>query len=220
MLQTKTSLRRYSSWITQPHVQNLQFRSTQTLLWVIKSTEALFKKESWKQLPTWNPQKQLNRAVLVMTRLCLRYFESILSLCSQSVSQLHSCHAHNRSECTGFGLQPPLRLFFAESNASTPCNSDQMKSLSKVWPIVGFLAEQAALGATNFALGTMWTLLTAGKWVRKWVGLSKMWSGWGKIPKRLCQDCHWLTHFKGIWFAFLYYSLWWISGISWLLQII
>lgn len=127
-----------------------------------------------------------------MTRLCLRY-KYFFTLQPESASDgLHSCHAHNRSECAGFGLQSPLRPFFfyAESNASTPCNSDQMKSLSKVWPIVSLLAEQATLSATNFALKAMWSLLTAGKWVRKWVGLSKMWAGWGKIP----VDSACLTH--------------------------
>ena len=94
----KPFLRRFTSWITEPHVQQLQLRSTQTLSWVTQRSQVhwdhFFLKESWKQLPTWIPQKQQNRALLVMTRLRLRYFESVLSFCSQSLP--HCCRARNR----------------------------------------------------------------------------------------------------------------------------
>lgn len=115
-----------------------QHRPSDESSYGLRSTEASFVEESWKWLPTWIPQKQLNRVVLVMTRLPLRYFEIILSPCSQSLPQTSFSAATlvtGLSECAEFGLEPPLRFsfFFAESNASTPCNSEQMKSPCKVW---------------------------------------------------------------------------------------
>ncbi len=46
----------------------------------------LFLKSHENSSPHESP-KQQNRALLVMTRLCLRYFESTLSFCSQSLPQ-------------------------------------------------------------------------------------------------------------------------------------
>lgn len=104
----------------------------------LRSTESTgLVKESWKWLPTWIPQKQLKRAVLVMTCLRLRYFETVLSLCSQSLPQTSFSVATlvtGLSECAEFWLGASSEFFFLLSQKQAhPVTVSKMQSLSKVW---------------------------------------------------------------------------------------
>lgn len=153
----KTSHRRFSSWIT---VQQLQIRSTQTPLWVIVWSQVHRGPCFWRVMkiaPHMNPPKTAKQGTFGDDSPESEIFW-IYPL-SQSLPQtsLNTCNRMKwvcRIKCK--------HTLYERAHEVT----EQSLADSKL------TCRTRRRGAATLDLGSMWSLLTAGKRLTEWVGLS------------------------------------------------